>query len=142
MKITICGSMNFAREMDKTAKELEVLGHTVFLPEFVKEFINGKLSWELGSLNKEERAERKKEYNLIKKHWERIKKSDAILVLNYEKNGIKNYIGANTFLEMGFAHILNKKIYLLNELPKFDYLLEEIKAIQPIIINGDLSKIK
>jgi len=47
-----------------------------------------------------------------RRYYEIIKECDAILVLNLEKNKIKNYIGGNTFLEMGFAHVLNKKIYL------------------------------
>lgn len=34
--------------------------------------------------------------------------SDAILVLNYDKKGIKNYIGGNTLMEMGFAHVHDK----------------------------------
>ena len=68
--------------------------------------------------------------------------ADAVLVLNYDKNGIKNYIGANTFMEMGFAHILNQKIFVLNPLPEFEFYRTEIEAMRPIILNGDLSKIK
>ncbi len=63
------------------------------------------------------------------------------MVVNQEKNGIKNYIGANTFLEMGFAHVLDKPIYLLNDLPTSDYLLEEVRAMEPIIINGKIEEI-
>ncbi len=63
------------------------------------------------------------------------------LAVNIDKKGIKNYIGGNTFLEMGFAHVLDKKIFLLNEIPDISYK-DEIKAMQPIILNGDLSKIK
>ena len=50
-----------------------------------------------------------------------IQKSDAILVLNLTKNGIENYIGGNTFLEMGFAHVLEKKIFVYNKLPDVGY---------------------
>ena len=39
--------------------------------------------------------------------------ADAVLVLNYDKKGIKNYIGGNTLMEIGFAHVLNQKIFLL-----------------------------
>ena len=66
--------------------------------------------------------------------------ADAILVINNEKNGIKNYIGGNTFLEMGFAHILGKKIYCLNSLPEEQsHIYQELVALQPIIINNDFS---
>ena len=68
--------------------------------------------------------------------------SDAILVLNYDKKGIKNYIGGNTLMEIGFAHILNKKIFLLNPIPDIDFYKSEIEATKPIILNGNLSNLK
>jgi hypothetical protein len=77
----------------------------------------------------------------FKYYFEKIKEVDAILILNFEKRGIEGYIGGNTFLEMGFAHILNKKIFLLNEIPEMLYK-DEIKAMQPIVLDGDLSKIQ
>lgn len=77
------------------------------------------------------------EKELIKK----IKESDAILVLNYDKDGHENYIGPNTLLEMGIAYFLGKKIYLINPIPRF-YCWEEVKAMKPLILNGDLAKIK
>ncbi len=74
---------------------------------------------------------------MIRKYYEVIKKNDVILVVNIEKNGIKGYIGGNTFLEMGFAFILNKKIYCLYQLPDLPYS-SEIVEMQPIILNGNL----
>ena len=71
-----------------------------------------------------------------------IKENDAILVLNYDKNGIKNYIGANTFLEIGFAHVNFKKKFLLNPIPKNMNHVDEITAMVPIIINHDFEKIQ
>lgn len=68
--------------------------------------------------------------------------ADAVLVLNIDKHGIANYIGGNTFLEIGFAHILNQKIFLLNPIPDMPYYKTEIVAMNPIVINGDLSLIK
>jgi len=67
--------------------------------------------------------------------------ADALLVANFDKHGIKNYIGGNAFLEMGFAHVLNQKIYLLNPIPRMPYYETEIVAMRPMVINGDLSKI-
>jgi hypothetical protein len=54
---------------------------------------------------------------MIMDHLEKIKKGDAILVLNERLKDIDGYIGANSFLEMGFALCLNKKIFLLNKIP-------------------------
>jgi len=47
MKITICGSTIFARDMYEANKSLINRGHEVFLPEFVVEFVNGNLGYEL-----------------------------------------------------------------------------------------------
>lgn len=77
---------------------------------------------------------------MIKRYYKIIQNADAVLVLNFDKNDIKNYIGGNTFLEMGFAYVLNKPIYLLNPVPDMIYT-DEIKAMQPKILNGDLGKI-
>jgi hypothetical protein len=66
---------------------------------------------------------------------------DAVIVLNIEKNGVPNYIGGNTFLEMGFAHVLNQKIFLYNPIPDNKLYKTEIEAMKPTIIHGDLSKV-
>jgi len=68
--------------------------------------------------------------------------ADAVVVLNLDKHGIANYIGGNTFLEIGFAHVLNQKIFLLNPIPDIQFYKTEIEAMKPVILNGDLSLIK
>ena len=62
--------------------------------------------------------------------------------MNLDKHGVKNYIGGNTFLEMGFAHVLNQKIFLLNPIPDMPYYKTEITAMKPVIIDCDLNRIK
>lgn len=79
-------------------------------------------------------------HDLFKYYYEQIKKSDAVLVTNFDKKGIEGYIGGAVLLEMGFAHLLDKKIYFLKEVPKMGYT-DEIKGMQPIVINDDLSQI-
>lgn len=88
-----------------------------------------------------EHAKVKIENDYIKYHYNEIVNSDAVLVLNFDKNEIKNYIGGNTLIEMGNAYVLDKKIFLLNPIPEINYK-DEIVAMQPIILNGDLEKIK
>jgi len=78
----------------------------------------------------------------IRVFWNAMQGSDAVLVLNYDKNGIENYIGGNTLMEIGFAHVLNQKIFLMNPIPEIPYYKSEIEAMKPIIINKDLSLIK
>ena len=66
---------------------------------------------------------------------------DAVLVLNYDKNGNKNYIGGATFLEMYEAFMNDKKIYLYNDIPE-GMLYDEIEGFSPVILNGNLDLIK
>ena len=137
MKIVICGSMIFSKKMIEIGNELTDAGHEIVLPRRSEKYAKlGISDNEIG-----ESAKNKIESNLIQDYFEKIKNSDAILAVNYDKNGIKNYIGGNTFLEMGFAHVLNKKIYLLNSIPEMGYK-DEIVAMQPIILSGDLNEIK
>jgi hypothetical protein len=81
-----------------------------------------------------------KKEELMRNHFDKIADSDAILVLNYEKNGIPGYIGGNTLLEMGLAFYQRKKIYLLHQIPETAEK-EEILAMKPVVLNGDLSLI-
>ncbi len=136
MKIVICGSMTASRKMVEIEKNLQKLGHTIVLPEFTHEYASMDTTDKMHT----ESAKNKVEYDLIRGYFEEIKNCNAILVVNVERKGIRNYIGGNSFLEMGFAHILNKKIYLLNPSPEMIYS-DEIKAMDPIVLSGDLTKI-
>jgi len=131
-KITICGSMVFIEKMIEIKNKLEKKGFEVYYPKISEKKI------EYNELSESEQINLKNSF--IDDHINKIKKSDIVLVVNCEKNGIKNYIGANSFLEIGFGYILNKKIYLLNDFPKQDNVLE-IKAMKPIVINNDLDKV-
>lgn len=137
MKITICGSMSFAKEMLETKAFFESRGHTCFLPHETDAVALGKVKFTETGIS----AGYKIEHDLITKHYQKIQNSDVILVLNYTKNNIENYIGGNTFLEMGFAHVLGKKIYLLNSTPDIRFFQEEIDAMRPTILQGQLSNL-
>jgi len=136
MIITICGSMQFHEEMAKAQAELEARGLRVLVPI---ELGNTKTN-EAYMSRDEDKISTKIEYDFIREHFRKIEKSDAILVLNSEKKGIAGYIGGNTFLEMGYAFGLRKKIYLLYPVPKMEYSVE-MHAMKPIILYGDLKKL-
>lgn len=142
MKITICGSLNFTFEIKDIADQLKAQGHEVFIPLTSEKILSGEISLDdiknlknVGSFH-----ERCVEYDAIRNYYEVIKKADAILVANFEKKGIKGYIGGNSFLEMGFAHILKMPIFLLNPIPDMPYI-DELKAMQPIVLSGNLKNI-
>ena len=77
----------------------------------------------------------------INAHFRKIDDSECVLVTNYEKKGIPNYIGGNTFLEMGYAYGTKKPVYILNELPATSVFKEEMLGMQPIVLHGDITKI-
>lgn len=137
MKIAICGSMQYAEKMMEAAEQLKALGHEGVVP--------ATTHMHIGRSNEESeviKLKNKVEANAIKEHWKVIQVADAVLVLNYDKHGIVNYIGGNTFLEMGFGYVLEKKIFLLNPIPEMPYYKTELDAMKPIVLNGDLSLLK
>ena len=91
--ITICGSLKFINEMLEIAEKKELEGNCILLPIY-----NPRRS------NKDDFAE--EELSILSRmHKEKIKISDAILVVN-----VNNYIGASTQNEIEFAKSLNKEI--------------------------------
>ncbi len=76
------------------------------VPKKAELHANGSLAPE----TRKESADNKIGGGLIKKYFGLIKSSDVILVLNIDKREMKNYIGGNTFLEMGFV-IFQKRKY-------------------------------
>lgn len=136
MKIFIACSKHFYHKIPLIKKELEKSGHKVTLPN---SYDNSFREEEIKKLSEIEH--RKFKQKMMKLHEPKIKKNDAILVLNLKKNGIPNYIGGGTFMEIVKAWELNKKIFLLNQIPKCSFT-DEIKGINPILIERDLTKIK
>ncbi|MDA1038233.1 MAG: hypothetical protein O2877_00915 [bacterium] len=147
MNITICGSIAFYDEMIDVKKQLEQLGHEVKLPPFEVKDENGNMIpvKEYYSRRKSETDDtswiwdRKEE--AMRMHFQKVEWGDAVLILNFDKNAVSNYVGANTLLEMGLAFHLNKKVFLLNDVPDMSYK-EEILGMKPIIINNDLTRIE
>lgn len=67
--------------------------------------------------------------------------TDAILVLNFPKNGIRGYVGPGTLFEIAIALHLGKRIYLLHNVSETEPYSTEIFAIDPIILDGDIKKL-
>jgi hypothetical protein len=147
MKITICGSIAFYEKMQEVKKELEKLGHEVDIPPCEIEDGEGKVIsvqeyYKIRkSGNEDEKWIWERKQKAIKEHFEKVVWADSILVLNYLKNEIEGYIGANTLIEMGLALHFDKPIYLLNVIPEISYK-EEILGMKPIVIKGNLKLIK
>ncbi len=143
MKIAICASIQFTPKIKKISDQLERIDHHVTIPDGSERILNGEMTMKQYSdeVSKGEGVKTKILHDVIRGYFRKIGDSDAILVLNLEKNNIPNYMGGNTFLEVGFAHVLHKKIFLFNPIPEMHYK-DELVAMQPIVINGNLALIK
>lgn len=135
MKIFIICSKGFYNRIPELKKILEENEHTITLPNSYEDVGAEERHREVGY--KEHSAWKSK---MIKHSTKVIEDNDAVLVLNFEKNNMQNYIGGATFIEMYDAFRLNKKIFLFNNIPD-GILKDEIIGFNPIVINGDLGKI-
>ena len=97
--ITLCGSLEFQKEMMKVAEKIALDGYCVLTPVYPV-------------LENMERTEEQL-IKLKEAHFKRIELSDAILVVD-----INNYIGNSTNLEIDYAKKLGKEIIY------YTYLIE------------------
>ena len=134
MKIMLICSKAFYDRLNYFKSELENLGHHVYMPN----------CWDCPETEAKFRGtpeHSKFKAEMYRKSERTISGIDGVLVLNFDKNGQKNYIGGATFLEIYDAFRHNKKIYFINDLPQ-GMLNDELIGFSPIVINGDLTKIK
>jgi hypothetical protein len=135
----LLGSMSIAPIIKETKQKLEKNGFDVLVISDLDHMIaNPGLTDSL-----DEDYEHCIENDILGEAFDSIKASDCVLVLNYPKNGIDGYCGTSVCMELAVAYHLRKKIYLLHPLPSYhDHRWAlEVAILQPIIINGDLSKI-
>lgn len=90
--ITVCGSMKFQNEMMEIAEKMELQGNCMLCPVFPTKTDKDAYT-----------AEQIETFG--KMHKEKIKLSDAILVVNVE-----HYIGSSTKSEIEFAKSLHKEV--------------------------------
>lgn len=76
--------------------------------------------------------------DMLRLQVKKVANNDALLVLNFDKNKVPNYIGGATFLEVYKAFELGKKIFFYNPIPE-GILKDELLAMQPVIINQNLT---
>jgi hypothetical protein len=106
--ITICGSTRFKKEIQEAYEKLTLEGNIVFP---VGVFNNGE------TLNRDQR-------NLLELiHMEKIKRSDAIFVIN--KHG---YIGDDTSFEIAYAESEGIEVKYLEDINKKKVHLDELSG--------------
>lgn len=98
--ITVCGSLKFQKEMMEISEKMELKGNCMLTPIYPTKS------------DKDDYTE-DEVLMLDKMHKEKIKLSNAILVVN-----VNNYIGYSTNNEIEFAKSLDKEIIYYTDLMK------------------------
>jgi hypothetical protein len=120
--IVLCGSMKVKDKIIERAKELEEMGYNVLLPIECMQGLDKLIA--------------------SRAHLDRVidPNNEIILVINETKNGIENYVGANSFAEIAFAFYYKKRVYLLNDI--YEPYKDELVGWGVTPLKGDLSKIE
>ncbi len=120
--IVLCGSMKIKDKIVERANQLEKMGYNVLLPVECMQVIDKIIA--------------------SRAHLDRVINPDnkIILIINETKNGIENYIGANSFAEIAFGFYFKKDVYLINDI--YDPYKDELVGWGVVPLKGDLLKIK
>jgi len=129
--------MQYTEKLLEVRDKLRELGHDAFVTNLAAPFV-GKSDEEKELI----KIQQKIHSDAIREFWRMMQGADAVLALNLDKHGIDNYIGGNTLMELGFAHVLNQKIFLYNPIPEIPFYKTEIEAMKPVILKGDLTKVE
>ena len=133
MKVLLICSKAFYSKLTEYKVKLEQLVHEVFMPN----------CWDCPETEAKFRGTRehaKFKAEMFRRSENTIKDMDGVLVLNFDKNEQKNYIGGATFLEIYDDFRMNKKIFFINEIPD-NMLKDELIGFSPVVIDNDLTKI-
>ncbi len=120
MHIVICGRMRHAAEIRCLSDELNRIGYGTTIPQ------GARIDPPPQDLRRDE----------FRYYFGEIAGADAVLVLNInDKERPEGYIGGNTFLEMGFAHVMSKPIILVNDFRHNSLCyVEEINRMNPAVL--------
>mgnify|MGYP000730084955 FL=1 len=121
-RIVLCGSRTFKDYIIQLGYKLEKEGYEVVIP---KEFFVPMP---------------KREHSML--HFSEIQneRTDYVLVVNEEKNGKKNYVGANSFAEIAMGFYFGKTVFLKNDIYK--PFADELVGWGVIPLKGNLEEIK
>ncbi|KKU09471.1 MAG: hypothetical protein UX14_C0045G0003 [Parcubacteria group bacterium GW2011_GWF1_45_5] len=141
--IVICSSASFYSQVVEVQKQLKDLGFKVRVPLTVNKMVKSNdFKVETYKTWMERPEDYKRKAYLTKKHFNEVEKGDVVLILNYKKNGKDGYIGGAVLSEIAIDFYLKKPIYILNPIDESSSFKEELYGMFPVILNGDLSKIK
>lgn len=141
--IVICSSASFYEKLFSIEKELKKLGYKVILPKIAHRMKKTKnFNVDYYKTWYKNPKDYSKKQSLMNTHFKKIIKGDAILVTNFNKKGIKGYIGGNTLMEITIAYHYKKQIFILNEIEENSPIKEEVLGVTSAFLKGDLNFFK
>lgn len=132
MKICLSGSMTLIDQIEELSKLLELLGHQTSVPSRGTEP-------EFASTATQATAREMKAI-FVADHLKKIREADALLIANFQKNGIDGYIGLSALMEAAMAYALEKRILVLNT-PAIANSDDDLSSIGAIELKGDLKRL-
>jgi hypothetical protein len=128
--VVICGSMKNMDLMTEIGKLIESTGLNVVtpVPDAPAE------PWSVQSSTAVKREASRRHMNYI-----RQSRTVAVLVVNVDRPGANNYVGPNSFAEIGVAFSDNRRIFLLQGMP--ECYADELIAWGVECLNGDLRRL-
>jgi hypothetical protein len=136
--IVICASAHFYPQVIEAEAQLKKKGFRVAIPYGAEKMKSSDYVAKDSKTWLTNPADYHIKADFMRRHFDKVAAGDIVLVLNYEKNGKQNYIGANVMMEMALAFHLKKPIYVLNEIPQDSPFIEEILGMGSISLHGKL----
>ncbi len=127
--VVVCGSMTHFANMHRLSIELQEEDIPAELPDAEGE--------DIVALDEERYRRFVRMATLTHLKRVRSRRTFAVLVANFDKHGIEDYIGPNTFAEVAAAAARGKRIFVLNDFPTiYSDLLHAWRAVP---LHGRLS---
>lgn len=127
-RVVLCGSMSSHAIMEAISRQLSSRGIRAVIPESDDKWAGV----DDATMRKVKRKASLKHFELI-----RNDSTDAILVVNVDKNGVSDYIGPNAFAEIAVAFAENRRIFLLHGMPHA--YADELEAWGAQCLHGNLA---
>ena len=132
-KILIICSKHFYYRIPEIKEEIEKIGWEVLLPNSYEDPFKEE---HLKCDGRDAHIEFKQK--MMRLQEQKVQESDAVLVLNFKKEYVSNYIGGATFMEIVKAWELGKRIFLFNPIPENSIITDELIGINPKVIYRDI----
>lgn len=123
--------MHFSKDMTDAAVKLKSLDIEAILPPTLRKYdcIAEDLKLSYNKLLKY-----RQKWHI--KHFNKIKSSDAILVINGKKNNVKGYIGGAALSEIAYAFYLGKMIFFTSPINDNLPYVDELRSFEPVILEN------